>query len=257
MKAHATASAAPALLAELPAASPASVAQPRFDFPDSSPDAPRGVAVLTLVLWLGCSLVAALGFALPYTRPQPAKPPPDPVLVEMLQVELSNDPLPDPEPPPAHALASPPPPGAVAEPVLPPAVAVALPSPAIAFALPVEGATRIVEAAQAGYSGPASTNHSPSAAAPAVQSLTFGVGAGRQPAPDYPWHAQAKGQEGAVGVRFTVAENGRVTAAEAIAPSPWQILNESAVRTIRSRWRFPAGKLRAYEVAIHFVLPKP
>jgi TonB family protein len=89
-----------------------------------------------------------------------------------------------------------------------------------------------------------------------VQQLTFGVGAGKQPAPEYPLAAQDAGQEGTVNVRFVVAENGRVAAAEAVATSPWPLLNDSAVRTVRNRWRFPGGATRVYEVAIRFVLPK-
>ena len=217
----------------------------------------RFVPVLTLVLWLGCSVVAAMGFVMPYVRPRPAKAQPEPLLVEMLNVELSNDPLPDLEPPPASALATPPPAEAIAQPQLPQAVAVALPSSAIAFALPVEGPVRIADAAQASYSrAEAPANANANTVALPVQQLTFGQGAGKQPAPEYPVVAQDAGQEGTVSVRFVVAENGRVTSAEAVTPSPWPLLNDAALRTIRNRWRFAHGQPRAYEVAIRFLLPK-
>lgn len=192
---------------------------------------------------------------MPYVRPMATEPQAEPTQVEMLNVELTHDPLPDFEPPPAHAAVVPPSPDALVQPQSAQAVAVAMPSASIAFALPVEGPVRVVSAAQAGYS----RAESPSAhavAAPAVQKITFGQGAGKQPAPMYPRAAQDAGQEGVVNVRFVVAENGRVTAAEAVAPSPWPMLNDSALRTIRNRWRFAAGNLRAYEVAIRFVLPK-
>ena len=249
---------APAMLvAELPGASPtenAPVQSPAFSRQAS--DFSRFTPVLTLVLWLACSLVAALGFAMPYVRPHAAKAEPEPTQVEMLNIELSNDPLPDLEPPPANALATPPPPDALVQPQTPQAVAVAMPSANIAFALPVEGPVRVVSAAQASYARPSASDAPVTSAAPAVQSLVFGQGAGKQPAPEYPLAAEQAGQEGAVSVRFVVAENGRVAAAEAVAPSPWPMLNDSALRTIRNRWRFPAGNLRAYEVAIRFVLPK-
>jgi protein TonB len=176
--------------------------------------------------------------------------------VEMLNVELTSEPLPDLAPPLANLLATPPPADAVAQPQLPQPLAVAMPSPAVAFAVPVEGPARIVDAAQASYSTSAVSNNAVAAATLPVQALTFGQGAGKQPAPEYPWRAQNEGQEGVVNVRFTVAENGRVVSAEAITPSPWPMLNDSAVRTVRNRWRFNAGSLRAYEVAIRFVLPK-
>jgi protein TonB len=223
--------------------------------PGLGADIGRFASVLTLVVWLGCASIAALGFAMPYARPQAKPAPPPPMAVEMLKVELSNEPLPEPELPAANPLAVPPPPELVAQPQLPQPVAVAMPSPAIAFAVPVEGPVRVVEAAPAGYARSESAATAPSAVPP-VQRLTFGQGAGKQPAPEYPLAAQNAGQEGVVNVRFMVADNGRVVAAETATPSPWPLLNESAVRTVRHRWRFPAGTLRAYEVAIRFVLPK-
>lgn len=247
---------APEALTARPAPSVATPA-PRLVLSFSRPiaESSRFVPVLTLVLWLGCSLVAAMGFVMPYVRPQPAKAQPEPLQVEMLNVELSNDPLPDLEPPPASALATPPPAEAIAQPQLPQAVAVAMPSPAIAFALPVEGPVRVVNAAQASYARAEAPTTTAAAALP-VQQLVFGQGAGKQPAPEYPLVAQDAGQEGMVSVRFVVAENGRVTAADAVAPSPWPLLNDSALRTIRNRWRFGAGQPRAFEVTIRFVLPK-
>jgi protein TonB len=214
----------------------------------------RFIPVVTLVIWLGCSVIAVFGLTLPYARAALAKAQPEPIKVEMLNVELSNDPLPDLAPPQVASLATPPPAEAVAQPSLPQAVTVAMPSPAIAFALPVEGATRVVEAEQASYSRAVVNENT--ATLPPVQQLTFGVGAGKQPAPEYPLAAQDAGQEGTVNVRFVVAANGRVASAEAAAASPWPLLNDSAVRTVRNRWRFPNGATRAYEVAIRFVLPK-
>lgn len=223
--------------------------------PRPNSDALRFAPVVTLVLWLGCSVVAALGFALPYTRPQAAPMTAEALQVELLDVELSNELLPELEPLPENSLAGPPPADAMVQPSMAQVVAVAMPSPAIAFALPVAGPVRVVKAAQASYTR-AETPDAPVASEPPVERLTFGHGVGRQPRPDYPARAQREGQEGAVSVRFVVAENGRVTAAEAVAPSPWPMLNDSALRTIRNRWRFPAGSLRAYEVAIRFVLPQ-
>jgi periplasmic protein TonB len=188
-----------------------------------------------------------------YSRPEAAKSQPDPMTVEMLNVELSNDPLPQSEPPPANLVAIPPLVEALSQPQVPQAVAVAMPSPAIAFAVPIEGAARVVDVAQAGYSRPTETTSAESVLPP-VQKLVFGRGAGKQPAPEYPIRAQDAGQEGTVRVRFFVAENGRVASAEAVGPSPWPLLNDAAVRAIRNRWQFAAGSLRAYEVAIHFNL---
>lgn len=89
-----------------------------------------------------------------------------------------------------------------------------------------------------------------------MQALTYGLGEGRQPAPEYPPAAQRSGQEGTVLVRFSVGLDGNVTEAQTAAPSPWPALNEAALRAVRERWRFPRGPLRQYEVAIRFELKK-
>ena len=213
-----------------------------------SPDA-SFTPVLTLVLWLGCFGVGLFGFVLPYTRPHPPNPAAV-VTAQFLNVELSRDlSPPDVEPSTAHAAT---PPDAMLQPDIPPPVAVAQPSAAIAFALPVEGPARIVDARNAG--------HARSAPAPvaglAPTRLTFGRGEGKQPAPEYPLRARREGQEGTVIVRFTLNEAGRVLSAEAVQPSPWPLLNESAVNTIRERWHFSPGNVRAYEVSIRFELTK-
>ena len=136
-------------------------------------------------------------------------------------------------------------PSAPTDEMAPPPIPVAEPSPAIAFAVPVEGATRIVPFNQAAYGRPARPS-------PVVQQLTFGVGEGQQPAPDYPAQAIQQHQEGTVVVRFVVGESGLVTSAEAVRPCPWPLLNESAVRTIRHFWQFGPGAVREYEITIHF-----
>jgi len=231
--------------------------------------------ILTLVLWLGCLLVGGLGFVLPYSRPQPS-PPAAIIQAELLKVDLSNEPAPPPDAaqPPAPESAEPPP--LFAPPTPPPApqlVAVALPSPAVAFALPVEGPARIVELKQAAFvrpapvqkivptgpPGPPSNSNQPTdnnTAAPAVQTLTYGQGEGRQPAPRYPESARRAGQEGTVVVRLSIGTDGRVLAAEPSAPSPWSALNREALRVVREQWQFQPGPVRLFEVAIRFELKK-
>jgi len=172
---------------------------------------------------------------------------------ELLQVKLTSAPLPplDPQPQsggtPQTQQAQPSPP------LMPPLASVALASPDIAFAVPLEAPVQIVPAAQAAqFKATAQTNTV--VAAPLVQPLTYGIGEGRQPAPHYPREAVRSGQEGKVAVRFAVGENGRVLSAETVTPSPWPLLNEEAVRTVRQRWRFRNGPARLYEVTIRFEL---
>jgi TonB family protein len=215
------------------------------------------LSVLTLVLWVSCLAVGWIGFTFPYARPLP-KPAEVPVIAQRIQVELTSDPLPPAEPAstPPDPVAPPPLPDNTTVPTAPPLLAVAEPSPAIAFALPVEGPVRVVEAAQAAFVRPVAPVTPAPAPAPAAQPLTYGQGEGRQPAPSYPLAARRQGQEGTVLVRFTVGENGRVLAAEAAQPSPWPLLNDAALEAVRERWRFRAGPVRVYEVAIQFVLKK-
>lgn len=218
-----------------------------------------GPGVLTLVIWLLCVLVGVIGVIIPYTQPAPPPKVDVPVQAEILQVELTNDPLPPlaqrPEtpatqPPPLAQLLTPPPDA-------PPLTAVAEPAK-VAFAIPVEGPVDVVEPSKATVAV-APVVEAPAAVAPTpspVRTLTFGQGEGRQPAPEYPLRARREGQEGVVTIRFSVAEDGRVLTAEASSPSPWQSLNEAAVGVVRERWRFSSGPVRLFEVAIRFQLSK-
>ena len=183
------------------------------------------IPVFTLVLWITCLTIALIGFLTDEsTRPaatQPAQPP-----VELLTVDLA---APDQSPrdsglpqkaeiPEARVSAAPPP----AAPVLPPGDFPVF-QPLIAprsFVAPLR--------------------------------LTFGRGAGRQPAPEYPREAALTGEEGTVVARFEVGEDGRVDDAQTIVPCPWPLLNQSVLRTIRHDWRFSPGPPRRYEIAIEF-----
>ena len=198
--------------------------------------------VLTLIIWGICLGVGILGLLLRYPRPKIAFKVPQPVL-QALQVELKAEPMPterteqpvDVTPLPAEEIA-------------PAPLVVAQPSQAIAFAVPVAGPVHVAPLNQAPYSRPILPAPQP----PRVRTLTFGEGEGRQPAPEYPRRALQERQQGVVQIQFVVGESGQVTSAEATQPCPWPALNEAALRTVRERWRFPAGALRIYEIAIRF-----
>jgi protein TonB len=84
--------------------------------------------------------------------------------------------------------------------------------------------------------------------------LSFGTGAGRQPAPTYPLQARRNNQQGTVVVEFIVGVDGKVLSAWVKTPCPYESLNNSALSTIRSRWKFPAGQAQRYRVPIIFRL---
>ena len=218
--------------------------------------AASSVSVATLVLWVGCSTVGVIGALVPYARPTPPRPEPLAVKVEQIQVELAPEPVLQPSAP-APVSSAPPPPAELSAPAAAPApVPVASLTDAVAFAVPVEGNVRIVDLNQAGHRGQPRTPAAAVASSPAPQTLIFGQGEGRQPAPVYPARASRMGQEGVVTVRFTVGTDGRVIAAEPSERCVWPLLNEAAVRTVRHQWRFKAGPVRVYDVAIRFQLRK-
>lgn len=212
--------------------------------------------VMTLVLWLGCWVVGIIGLRLHYRWPIPAAKPPELMQAELMTVQVTQDPtvLADALPPSPDLDPPPPPVPAAAAPAAPALAAVAEPAPAIAFALPVEGPTQKVDAPHADFARPAATTAPASGrpAAPAVQRLTYGQGEGAQPAPDYPPDAIAAGEEGVVGIRFTVGEDGRVIDAHVVSPSRWPSLNSAALRVIQNRWRLTPGAARTFEVSIRF-----
>lgn len=222
---------------------------------DDRADSPVNFAqISTFVLWSACLLVGVLGFVLPYNRPSLPALSPEPVTVEKLEVELTKDPLP-PAASPVDPLSTPPPPAAIAESQLSPAVAVAEPS-AVAFAVPVDGPTVVVAADQAAHARPAAVLVSASTGSSSPETLIFGQGEGRQPAPYYPERSAKLGQEGTVDVRLTVGTDGRVIDTVVASPCEWPLLNDAAERTVRHRWRFSRGPLRVYQVAIHFALAR-
>jgi TonB family protein len=76
---------------------------------------------------------------------------------------------------------------------------------------------------------------------------------GRMPRPSYPAEARAKGQAGTVVVEFVVGENGSVISAHVKSPSPWPLLNERAVSTVRG-WKFRPGSIAKFAMPIAFKL---
>jgi len=201
-------------------------------------------SVFTLVVWSGCLVVGIVGLLCPHAPPSPNLKPPEPVSVQAIQVELKADSDPpeiDKQPPDAFRMPQ--------EDLTPAPLAVARPSPTIAFAVPVAGPVRVVPLNQAAYSKPEGATPAPP---PLARTLTFGVGEGKQPAPDYPRRAVQEHQQGAVAIRFVVGENGQVSSAEATQPCAWPLLNEAALRTVREKWRFPAGAMRVYDIVIRF-----
>jgi protein TonB len=207
----------------------------------------------TMAMWLGCLVVGIWGVTLHY--PRELLPPEDSAAVtaQTIRADLTPPPpqmqappapkapeKPAPQPPPVAEVALPP--------QAPPLVSVAAPDSKVAFALPVEGPARVVAPIYAVPIAP------PAKPPPEVRHLTFGVGEGRQPDPDYPAVAQQAGQQGDVTVKFTVGEDGSIIAAEVTKPSRWPILNQAALLGIRNTWHYPRGTVRTYDIVIQYRL---
>ena len=190
-------------------------------------------SIVTTVVWLVFATGGVLGLRLQYQQAQARAREKPPIVAEMMDVKMvgtaaSRVPNAD-VPHPAEAVATP-----DVAPQLPP---VAEPSPEIPFAVPTNEPVR------------------KASAGPPVQHLTFGTGEGDKPAPEYPREAKIARQQGSVVVRFTVNDNGHVTDAEAVSPSPYPLLNQAAVRAVRETWdNFPKGKVRVYDVRFQFEL---
>lgn len=216
------------------------------------------VPMLTLVIWIGSVSIGIAGFVLPYLRPQPPVKTPPPVIAELLNVELTTDPLPpaNPAPPPPNLVQPPPVAQPPATPPPPQMMSVAAPSPQIAFAVPIAAPATVVPVKEASYRTVETPVVAPPAVAipPAPTPLIFGQGEGKQPAPDYPRESRRQRQEGSVTVVFVAGEDGRVLSAEVSSASPWPMLNNSALRVVKMRWRLSPGKLRSHTITFHFVL---
>jgi TonB family protein len=195
----------------------------RDEFSDS-----RGVGLVpatTLVIWVCCLIVGAIGIFWPDNASAPPTTQPQSTAIEAIDVEVTNEPSAPPEaaPSPGPSLA-------------PQAMALA-PEAALPLAVPLRP-----------------VNSAPAAAS--VKSITFGVGEGCQPTPEYPEEARDAGEEGTVTIVFNVAADGSVTSATAVTPCRWPILNEAALRAVRETWRFAPGPPRTFIVAIRYELKR-
>lgn len=112
------------------------------------------------------------------------------------------------------------------------------------------GRTRSTTTVSSGRSG---SGGSSGASAASGMSSADRLAAGRMPAPSYPAECRRKGQTGTVVVEFTVDSSGRVISAHAKSPSPWPLLNNEAVRTVRC-WKFPPGGIMKLQRPIVFQL---
>lgn len=116
-------------------------------------------------------------------------------------------------------------------------VAAADPS-SVAFAVPVQGAVAIAPAAHLA-TPPPPVNQAPPRA---VQFNPNAGGGGSFPDPRYPAIALRNHYQGTVIIEFVVDPTGRLEWAKIQKSSGFPVLDEEALETVKSRWRFAPGK---------------
>lgn len=226
----------------------------------------------TLAAWLSVAVAGVAGLLLPDRDPRSPARSAEVTTIEWKEPEITLNPDDEPapemiEPAPAMETEDP-----VPKPPEMPEIAEMeplpeipdLPPPPQPVAKPIESirksaapAPRHVDPPRRTVSSPPANNQTRAtqAAAPAsgAAAQTSRLAAGRMPAPAYPSESRRKGQTGTVVVEFTIDTSGRVISAVAKSPSPWPLLNEEAVRTVR-RWRFPPGAVMKIQRPIVFQL---
>lgn len=236
-----------------------------------------GIQITTLSGWLACSVGYVAGFRIPQTWQLhfPEKPKPmqvihqidftlgSPLLAAENTTEAANLPPshPSDSTPQTQELPSEPTPPEMVSPAPPTmpelATIAALPDiPEIPAQVIRKVANRVASPSSNKTNSekkPTSTNNSNTAPSTATN-LTFGNGAGRQPSPQYPYQARRANQQGTVVIEFIVGMDGRVLSAWVKSPCAWPLLNNSALSTVRSSWKFPSGSPRRYRIPIVFRL---
>jgi protein TonB len=220
--------------------------------------------IATLAIWLSLAGLDGAAWLLPVWRAEPKSsragetaailPPPEISLGVPREVATEAAPTPElaalpeslPAPPELPALAEFPPlpdvPDVPDLPVNPSATALkaapVIPTPKAARRTATPTGRRPASATEGSAGGPAAAAR---------------LAAGRMPPPNYPADARRKGQSGTVLVEFMVGTDGRVISAYPRNPSPWPVLDNEAVRTVRG-WKFLPGPVMRLQRPIVFQL---
>jgi protein TonB len=220
--------------------------------------------IATLALWVGLTGLDVVGWLMPIWHAEPKSSRAGETVAVLKQPEIA---LGTPETSPDEAQPAAPPPAEAAQPELLPAPP---PLPEIAELAPMPEVPewRATRPAPAAPTAPIRPSSKPTPRAegqpPARAAGTAGgsgsgmspaarLAAGQMPSPNYPADARRKGQAGTVLVEFVVGTDGRVLSAFPKQPSPWPLLNNEAVRTVR-RWTFPPGAVMKLQRPIIFQL---
>jgi protein TonB len=120
-------------------------------------------------------------------------------------------------------------------------VTVAAADAKVAFSVPIQGQVAIATEAHMAPPPPAKIVPTPSGP------VKFNPAAQREgsfPPPSYPGIALRNKYTGTVMIEMRVDESGNVTSAEVQKSSGYPVLDEAALKVVKSRWRFPPGAER-------------
>jgi protein TonB len=81
------------------------------------------------------------------------------------------------------------------------------------------------------------------------------AGYGENPLPEYPTRSRRRGEEGVVQLRVLVGADGLVMRVELVRSSRFAALDESAIRTVASRWRFVPARRGGREIESWVIVP--
>jgi protein TonB len=199
--------------------------------------------LLSFSVGLCCLGAGVAGMMLPATGvPNTSTPPNKPVTVQLVHVELQDNPITEPPEPSPIPESLPAPPAApqlvstpslLALPAIPEPALVAQPSPAVAFSVPTTGASGTTSAEKASSSAPRSQGQ------PTRVTAKYGASPGGQPKPDYPLDSRMNNQEGTVTIRFRTDQTGKIVSVSIWNSSGYRALDRSALEAISKKWRWP------------------
>jgi protein TonB len=122
-----------------------------------------------------------------------------------------------------------------------------LATPDIRFAVPVVGVTNVVSTAALASAPPPTVTQQPQATPSGpIRFNPHAGGDGYFPDPIYPPLSMRNQERGTVEIRIKVDTSGQITSAEVQKSSHFGLLDEAALKVVKTRWRFPAGPVRDY-----------
>ncbi|WP_158590443.1 energy transducer TonB [Noviherbaspirillum cavernae] len=208
--------------------------------------------LLTLIAGLHVTLLWAMTTV--FNKPLPIEVPVPIVMAEMLPLQPQVQPQRQPEPEPAVKPAPKPTPVKQVKPAKPTVTPRPTPAPVpTPNTTPSESAISVPQAssqpAPAHTSSAAAESAAPSPAPAPISAPRFDAAYLRNPEPRYPPLARRMGEQGTVMLRVHVTTEGTPDEVQVLTSSGSSMLDESALETVRGKWKFVPAKQGTVAVA--------